>query len=589
MRNEWPHTGDGQGVNPANQGHVPFGPAGSWPSGYSNAEYHNSGGYVHEAPQPPQLPDPGYGAHPYAAFNAAGYGDDGYSDPGYQGPAAQDAGIAGTRTVRGFVEPNRAGRPHGEGAGYASSGYLQAPVPAPDGYGQNYAGPGYAAAGDLYSQPWDYDQPLRYEGEGEARPGARGQQQPASGYDPAAYNGSDYSMPGVDGPGYDLTGIIGTSDFEAFGYDEPSYGRLSYDDPRYQDARNDGPGGYPGSRSRSPETRFDNPRYDETRLDNLWQAGDDVRREAGPAGFGNGPFGNPSSRRRSAPTRADLRALSEPFDSTRFDVPVFDETRLDNLRALTPGGGMRRAGTAVLTPPRDWAADTSLDQFEGLDLTDEPVPAFTRTLDRPRPDDTGARRAAGKRRGRSGDRRQWMALGAIAVVAAGAIGGVMMKYVFSGPSGPAHEVVAPKTVDDYSRSANLEKQMKVSTFSGKVAESTAGQASNVVSAVYEQGSLDGTSSGTQIFMFVGGKLSSANPAASVANFEQSYPGGTSVPAGTLGGDQACSEIHLNGQSESMCVWFDNDTFGTVVSPTMTTAKLATTMDQARPSLELYSK
>ena len=39
----------------------------------------------------------------------------------------------------------------------------------------------------------------------------------------------------------------------------------------------------------------------------------------------------------------------------------------------------------------------------------------------------------------------------------------------------------------------------------------------------------------------------------------------------------------------MCVWFDNDTFGTVVSPTMTTAKLAATMDQARPSLELYSK
>jgi hypothetical protein len=35
----------------------------------------------------------------------------------------------------------------------------------------------------------------------------------------------------------------------------------------------------------------------------------------------------------------------------------------------------------------------------------------------------------------------------------------------------------------------------------------------------------------------------------------------------------------------MCVWFDNDTFGTVVSPTMTTAKLATTMDTVRPSLE----
>ncbi len=68
-------------------------------------------------------------------------------------------------------------------------------------------------------------------------------------------------------------------------------------------------------------------------------------------------------------------------------------------------------------------------------------------------DDTATRRAIGHRRGRSGDRRQWMALGAIAVVAAGAIGGVLMKFVFSGPSGPAHTVVAPQTVDGFTRGA----------------------------------------------------------------------------------------------------------------------------------------
>jgi hypothetical protein len=37
------------------------------------------------------------------------------------------------------------------------------------------------------------------------------------------------------------------------------------------------------------------------------------------------------------------------------------------------------------------------------------------------------------------------------------------------------------------------------------------------------------------------------------------------------------------------VWFDNDSFGELVSPTMTTAKLATTMEAVRPSLELYTK
>jgi hypothetical protein len=560
--------------------------------------------------------------------------------------------------------------------GYAQSGYAES------GYGQSpqgmrsqpgYAGSSYAAGeiemaypaaeetphgADLYKQPWDYDQPLRYDGEEDSYPpadsyrptgdygnaggygdagdygnaggygdaggyggqrndGAERYQPPA--FDPSAYNGSDYSMPGINGPGYDLSGIIGTSDFEAIGYDEPSYGRLSYDDPRYDDTpRRARPG------QRFDETRFDVPRFDDTRLDNLWLAGEDVRREAGPAaGYGNdgfadsrgrseSPSSSPSSfdafeRRgpRSAETRYDMKALVEPGDSTRFDVPVFDETRLDNLRALTPTRGLRTSGAIMLAPPaarpRSWAEDTSLDHFSDLDLTDEPVPAaFTRTLERPdersldRPrqdDDTATRRAVGKRRGRSGDRRQWMALGAIAVVAAGAIGGVLMKYVFSGPSGPAHQVVAPQGVDGFTRSANLEKQLDVAGEAQKVAKASSGQASDVVYGVYQMGSISPSAdaANTQMFMFVGGKLAGADPGASITNFEQTYPGSATVSPGALGGQAACTETHLNGQSASMCVWFDNDTFGTVVSPTMTTAKLATTMDTVRPSLELYAK
>jgi hypothetical protein len=610
---------------PADQRGATFGPDVSWPGGYSQ------------------------GSHPYAAFNGAGYGDGGYSDPGYQGPAAQDAGIAGTRTVRGFVESDqrRTGYTYSPDAGYAQSGYAQ-PGYAQPGYAQPSPGPGYGGqsgyagssyapggqiemanpqaassyqGGDLYSQPWDYDQPLRYEGEddtyqavdkyayGQQDQGAERYQPPA--YDPAAYNGSDYSMPGVDGPGYDLSGIIGTSDFEAVGYDEPSYGRLSYDDPRYGDQRR-----YSGPVNSGPMPRHDAPRFDDTRLDNLWLAGEDVRREAPPTGYGNDGFGGTRPRSappaaftgrsgRSAETRYDMRALVEPGDSTRFDVPVFDETRLDNLRALTPARGLRTSGAIMLAPPparpRSWAEDTSLDHFSDLDLTDVPVPAaFTRTLERPdersldRPqqdDDTATRRAVGKRRGRSGDRRQWMALGAIAVVAAGAIGGVLMKYVFSGPSGPAHQVVAPQGVDGFTRSANLEKQLDVAGEAQKVAKASSGQASDVVYGVYQMGSISPSAdaANTQMFMFVGGKLAGADPGASITNFEQTYPGSTTVSPGALGGQAACTETHLNGQSASMCVWFDNDTFGTVVSPTMTTAKLATTMDTVRPSLELYAK
>ena len=612
MRSGWPHTGDGQGMMPADQRGATFGPDGSWPAGYSQAQ----------------------GSHPYASFTGAGYGDDGYSDPRYQGPAAEDAGIAGTRTVRGIVESGQQQQGYSYPAtGYAQSGYAQ--PPSSPGYSQSgYAGSSYPAGGQLevaypqaassyqgpgYDQPWDYDQPLRYDDDdtyqaadryayGSLDNDAARYQPPA--YDPAAYNGSDYSMPGVNGPGYDLSGIIGTSDFEAVGYDEPSYGRLSYDDPRYDDRqRYSGPPNS-GPIARSDETRFDVPRYDDTRLDNLWLPGADVRRETGPMGYGNDGFGGTRPRSappaappaaftgraaRSADTRYDMKALVETGANTRFDMPRYDETRIENLRALTPARGLRSTGTAVLAPaarPRGWAGDTSLDHFADLDLTDEPVPAaFTRTLERPQQqqqdDDTATRRAAGRRRGRSGDRKQWLALGAIAVVAASAIYGVL-HYVVAGPSGPAHQVVAPQAVDGFARSANLEKQLGVATEAAKVAQASGGQASNVVSAVYQQGSLS-PGANTQIFMFVGGRLASANPGASVDNFEKSYPGSAAVLPGSLDGKAACTETHLNGQSASMCVWFDNDTFGTVVSPTMTTAKLAATMDAVRPSLELYAK
>jgi hypothetical protein len=607
---------------------APFGPEVSWPTGYSDLEYRD-GDYRYGAQQPAQRmtgQQPTVGEHPYAAFTAAGYGDDGYRDPGYQGPAAQDAGIPGTRTVRGVVEPQFMEQTQSQGGGYLRDGYPgpQHPSGAYPVQGFGYSEieiaypdsrPAEAYHGaDSYKQPWDYDQPLRY-GDEEVYPTAQDDYRTADAYgadlpqsrnyDPAAYNGSDYSMPGIDGPGYDLSGIIGTSDFEAVGYDEPGYDRLSYDDPRYADAS-----GYQAG-SRFSETRYDLPRFDETRLDSLWLAADDVRAEAAPADYRHEGFADTTVRsdysdfdrgmsRRFSETRTDLTALET--DHTRFDVPAFDETRIDNLRALSRTTGSQRAAAALLAPPatqpRSWAEDTSLDHFADLDLTDEPVPAaFSRvsltTLDEEDllevGDDTATRRAIGRRRrGRSSDRRQWMALGAIAVVAAGAIGGVLMKYVFSGPSGPAHEVVATQTVDGYTRSATLGQEMHVGSLAQSVAASSSGQASGVVSAVYQQGTV-APGSNPQIFMFVGGKLASADPAASIANFQQSYPNARVVSAGSLGGEAACTESKVNGEEAAMCVWFDNDTFGALVSSTMTTANLANTLDHVRPDLEIYAK
>jgi len=274
-------------------------------------------------------------------------------------------------------------------------------------------------------------------------------------------------------------------------------------------------------------------------------------------------------------------------------MPVYDETRIENMRTIAPA-----AATGLLAPPDDrplsWAEQTSLDTFSDLDLEEELAQApaaFVRTAERD--DDTATRRAVGRRRGRSGDRRQWMALGAIAIVAAGAIGGVLVKHVF--PSGgPSHSIAAPATLDGFAQSATLEKQSNVASEAQSFAQESGGNASGLQSAVYLKGSLSTTStaagstgSTAQEFIFVGGKLAGSNPAASITNFEQTYPGTQIVTPGALGGEEACTTTtSSSGDSDAMCVWFDNDTFGALMSPSMTAAKLGATMNQLRPGLEL---
>ena len=90
-------------------------------------------------------------------------------------------------------------------------------------------------------------------------------------------------------------------------------------------------------------------------------------------------------------------------------------------------------------------------------------------------------------------------------------------------------------------------------------------------------------------MFVGGHLANDDPAASIANFEQTHPSAQAVSAGSLGGEAACVTTTDNNESAAMCVWFDNDSFGALASPTMSSAKLANTLDTVRPGIEQVSQ
>jgi hypothetical protein len=290
-------------------------------------------------------------------------------------------------------------------------------------------------------------------------------------------------------------------------------------------------------------------------------------------------------------TRMDMQALR--------DEPRFDETRLDNMRAIGTGPMQARSATGLLARPAEhpmsWPDDTSLDNFAGLDFDDMPevrpeprsraVAAALREA-APLQEDTGSQRVVGRRRGRNSDRRQWLALGAVAVVAVGAIAGVLSKFAFSGPSGPAHTISTPSQLDSYTRNPNLEKAMKVSQLRDDVMQSSAGQASNVVSALYSIGNAaPGQGGNLQAFMFVGGNLANSDPGTSLTSFEQTYPHAQVVPTGALGGKAACTQAVSQGEQVSMCVYFDNDSFGTFMSPSMSITQLEHVMQTARPGVE----
>ena len=190
--------------------------------------------------------------------------------------------------------------------------------------------------------------------------------------------------------------------------------------------------------------------------------------------------------------------------------------------------------------------------------------------------------------GRGGGRRgRWLAAGGVAgaVVAGFLVFGAVVAgiLVFGSPShgDPAHVLVTPARIGIYLSSAGLERQTGLTELRDETVKMTAGQVSQVVSAVYESGSA------TQIILFIGGHLADAEPAVSVATFRQRFHGAAVVSAGSLGGQAACAESGA-GTSDvvALCTWSDNDSFGELVSPTMNSTALAQVMLAFRPHLEI---
>jgi hypothetical protein len=257
----------------------------------------------------------------------------------------------------------------------------------------------------------------------------------------------------------------------------------------------------------------------------------------------------------------------------------------DPRAADEAAGGRRSRGRAAV---RDAPAD------HGADL-DEVRPAGGRggrssradraeragrpeRMERPEPAERPQRRT-----GRRRSRRKIMIGAALAVVVAGAAA-VVESGVFS--SGPAHVLVTPDKLGTYVRRPQLEKQMNAAQLQKQVIAKSAGQASHVVSAVYEDGTSASSTAPPQMILFIGGNLSGVSASGFIASFTQQSKGAFVTSPGSLGGSAACvnAQASVPG-SVALCTWADNDTFGVVASPTMTAARLATRLRAIRPMVE----
>ncbi|MDR0342328.1 MAG: hypothetical protein LBI49_04295 [Nocardiopsaceae bacterium] len=192
-----------------------------------------------------------------------------------------------------------------------------------------------------------------------------------------------------------------------------------------------------------------------------------------------------------------------------------------------------------------------------------------------------ARRPAGKP-------RIWMRIWGVAAGLVVVIIGLLVAGVATGllgSHGPSHVLATPDKLGAYVRRPQLEQQMNAKQLQRQVIARSAGQASNVVSGVYENNSTAGNAS-PQMFLLIGGNLSGTSASDFISSFRSEFKGAAVTGAGPVGGVAAC----VNAQSSvpgsvALCVWADNDTFGVLASPTMHAAQLGAQLRTIRPEVE----
>ena len=145
----------------------------------------------------------------------------------------------------------------------------------------------------------------------------------------------------------------------------------------------------------------------------------------------------------------------------------------------------------------------------------------------------------------------------------------------------SHTVSAPAALGSY---VKQQANATAKSLRHRIMVAAAGDVKNVVAAVYEQKTGPGTSKGPQIVVFIGGNLTGNASASDLINaYMTRLHGAFTTMPGRLGGQAACAPGSNGGPSE--CAWADGDTFGVVVSATLSATGLADEMRHMRPLVE----
>ncbi len=244
--------------------------------------------------------------------------------------------------------------------------------------------------------------------------------------------------------------------------------------------------------------------------------------------------------------------------------PAPDKKRSGRKPAKPKRGKQPRGRQPAGTPAATLAAP----------VLDAPAPSAPPVTERP-----PARAPARKRRGRR--TKQIVALAGASAVLAGGV--VIFMNRSSGGSGVAHVLTAPQDLGVYAKQPQLANQMHAAALRQQILRESAGGASNVIYAVYQDSTGPAAAAGPQIVLFIGGNLTGTSGGGFISTFTGKLPGAQTTNPGPLGGAAACAPS-VDGRLAE-CVWADNDTFGVVASQTLSTPALAAEMRQMRPMIE----